>query len=691
MALTIGLALVPLTQPATSWAQPGGNDQATVTEFSRDQVIFDTGAPLGTAIATVPVSGTTDASDGAAIEARAVSALTGGAVTSWQAIATGSNGVWAGALQDVPRHPDWLQIEVRVQGSTSIARTNNSFAAGHVIDLWGQSELHRAVLSNFNSQRTLPTISDPDALQISYFDGTGAGWGVAANFRHVHLSDASPVTGNLNELANMLAAERPGEKFHIVFHTLSGTGAMALTDDSNTSRQWSEDAALKSWALADGQHAGLAIQSWYNADAGVLGANYGTFWLRAISGLAPDGSPDVGLDHYFSELYDYSRTRWAIAGPHRFESNAFDTKIPAIRSSLDIAFQNSELSSRAMRVLEPLAYRNGDAAGGDEAHPNRNNPDGQARLMMFIGQAILQAMGLASFNAVPEFDNAALSGDRTFVRVWSSAGPIITTRSARDEMATLPAGRPQISGFRIDGAEATRVELISGEARVYYNQAGDPFPDGSVLTHASEGVGTEILPDDLTVNEVWKDYPLVDLGQEGVEGIPVRGLTPSSVLDVIPAASAPAGYDPSESIVPAGNPFRNGSDAVSGQGGWSNSNGTSGTFNGDGTVSIDANGGQIRGNVPISVLTQPVIGQTVDVIFYITSPDAAVGDVNVIVRQAGGGGNVVLYDQTITPSLGQLVAIQVSPSAARNRLELLFRRTSGSQNGVYVVRAPVLR
>lgn len=674
----------------TQSSSGGAEGSVTLNAFSRDFPVFDAGAALGLAGAEVPVSGTTDAANGTVIEARAVEAGSGQPVLGWQAVGTAQGGQWAGELADVPLRPAWLQVEARVQGGAAIARASQRFAAGHVIDLWGQSELHRAVLSSFAFNGTLPPVTDDETLQVTFSDATGGGYGGAVEHRFITQSD--PWTGHLVELSNMLAAERPGEKFHITLHTLSGTGVRALLDNTNDDRDWADELALGAVAHADGQVAGLAIQSWYNADAGTLGNSYGDYWLRAITGQDLDGSPWTGFDHSFAELYDYGRTKWVIAGPHRFEAGSFDNPIPAVRTGLNQAFTNPVLTAVAIRGIEPLAYRNGTPSGTDVAHPTQNDRDGFARLMMFMGQGMLHGLGLAAFSEIPRLDQAALSADRTHLRVWSSAGPLITTRSARGEMATLPAGRPELSGFEIDGAEALRVALTGGEAHVYYNQAGDPFPDGSVVTHGNHGIGTTTLPDDLTINEVWKDYPLVDLGQLGVEGIPVRGMTPSSVLDVIPGVSAPAGYDPAESLVPAENPFRTGSASISGVGGWNNvSNGTAGTFNGDGTISLAADNGLVRGNVEVSQLAQPVVGQTVDAVFYLTSPDAASGSLDVTIRQGGGGGNVVLLTQTITPMLGELITFQVTPTANRRRLEILFQRGSGGQSGTYVIHAPVLR
>src|SRR5690606_40894477 len=85
---------------------------------------------------------------------------------------------------------------------------------------------------------------------------------------------------------------------------------------------------------ADGQHVGLAAMSWFAAP-GSLGSAYGEAMFPLFSGKTIAGatvtfpatiSYGAGLsyhaDHWFGELYDYTRTRWVPYGPHRFDIDA---------------------------------------------------------------------------------------------------------------------------------------------------------------------------------------------------------------------------------------------------------------------------------------------------------------------------------------------------------------------------------
>lgn len=666
-ALDLAGGSTPVTTPGGGSTPTDGPSVVAIADFSRDKVLFDRGATVGGSSALIVLTGTAG-DDGLPIYARH------GSSGDWLQISDGaSGGTWAGVLATSSN--EYAPVEV-LQSDGSIVSQTTPCAAGNIIVLWGQSELHRAVLPGFVAQRDLPSINDDEALQVTYCDTTGAGWGQVSNFRHVHISDATPVTGNLNELSNMFAAERPGEKFHIVFHTQSGTGATSLMNDSDPSRQWADDMALRNWAFADGQHPGLAMQCWYNADAGILGSNYGTFWTRAITGQNPDGSAATGLDHYFSEIYDYvDETRFAIAGPQRFEGPAFSATVPAIRAALDVAFENSVLSSVTSRVLEPLAYLNGDAAGGDEAHPNRNDPDGQARLMVLLGYGALQAMGYAP--ATPEIDNAAILPGDAGVEVWSSAGALTTTRAARSELGTLPAGRPAAGPFLVNGAPATDVTLVGGRIRIAW-----PVSDGDTLDFAMGGIGTETLPDDLTINEVWKDYPLVDVGVTSVEGFPVRGRVPLTDLAGIPAASVTPDPNTNPNLLGAG--AQAALLADSGTDRWK-SNDAVGSWSNPAAGTLRLSGAS--SNDEITLLQNPddaFEGLDLEFSFVLSSPDAASGDFLVVAISTGGGTSNVVNTGDFTPVFGarnKVTLVAPYPSGLA-RLELRLQ-TRGSVSGTW--------
>ena len=89
----------------------------------------------------MPLSGT--ATPGAAIEARAVGP-DGEPATGWSAVAVADpSGAWSGAIA-VPLQEDWLRAEVRLEASPetrAVTPADTRFGVGHVIAIWGQSEV----------------------------------------------------------------------------------------------------------------------------------------------------------------------------------------------------------------------------------------------------------------------------------------------------------------------------------------------------------------------------------------------------------------------------------------------------------------------------------------------------------------------------------------------------------------------
>ena len=565
---TAGAGTRPLTLPLT------------LTEFARDQTVFDSGAAFGRDAARVPLSGL--APPGTVIETRAVPAVSPDAsfdassdpgpdgATPWQRIATAdASGAWSGWLESMARAPGWWRAEIRATNAPgNVTRMQARFAAGHVIDVWGQSEWHRAVLPAFTGLGKAEPVRDPEALQVSYVAAAGDGYGKAENRRHAMVTDATPVSSHMTALSNALAALRPGEKFHFVFHTASGTSKADMAHDAPSGRrferQFADDLALHRFAYPEGAGPGLAMESWYNADAS-RARDFVPLTLRVVAGINPDGSPHVlgqnGIDHHlFPELYDPDRTVWAILGPHRFDIAAFADKIPVMRAGLAALFDPADPADVLARTpvhfhrgLEPLTYLNGRADGTDLSHPNTGAEvgDGMHRLMRLTAAGAVEALGLAPFT-VPEFDRATLGPEGRYVEVASSAGPVSTTRALAGDLDSLAPGQPQVWGFRHNGRRVSRADLAGGAVRVYPEGAAS-FGPGDVLDFASDGVGAD-TPEQVSRLQVWRDHPVVaTVGVPGLEGIPLRGLTSQKVLGVFPGGAAPAQAKPARMKKPGRN------------------------------------------------------------------------------------------------------------------------------------------
>jgi hypothetical protein len=555
----------------------------TLNALSRDRALFDSGAAFGRAEASVPFAGSGTA--GEIVQARAISLDDGGATTTpWTDVATiAAGGLWSGTIV-APRSSSWYRPEVRLKATTGVtAQGVNRFGVGHVMAIWGQSEPDR-ILSSFYDNTTPPAVSDPEAVQIIF--------GAAASPSNHFVTTAQPYTAAVAALASSLIATRPDEKFAVIFHTVSGTDVRALVNDGDTSRSWLADKALHDYATADGQKVGFAAMSWFAAP-GSLGSYYGQALFPLLSGKMLDGTPvsfpatipsgvssSFHADHWFGELYDYTNTKWVAYGPHRFDIDAdMQDATHLLGGATQFALTNKQdarASWRAMLAapaatmllplgLEPVAYVNGTntGAGGwtDVPHPAGDTPDGAQAFARLTGLAILQAAGMTSW-AVPEFDNCYWEPAGTYVEVWSSTGPVTTTRLARSE-APLPATYPHwttVLGFQINGQTARNTQIVAGRVRIFPN-AGGNFASTDTIQYGEGGAsGAVKFPQD-ALNAVWKNIPIVDVGAAGLTGIAVRPLpNPSVFANTLPAGvqifstAATGPYFTSPTPVPSGTP-----------------------------------------------------------------------------------------------------------------------------------------
>lgn len=539
---------------------PVATGTVSIANFSRDRTLFDSGAALGQNSADIAIHGTGTA--GEVIQARAFSTDDGGATsTPWADVATtDANGDWAATIS-APRSASWYRVQVRLKTAPAVsAQTATRFGVGHVIAIWGQSEPER-LLSTFQDVTTPPAITDDEAVQILH----GAAGTPTLHF----VTQAAPMTAAIAALADTLIASRPGEKFAVVFQTVSGTDPRALVNDADTSRNWADDRALHDFATADGQHVGIAAMSWFAAP-GNLAATYGEAMFPLFSGktvagaalsfptdITYGGGASYHADHWFGELYDYAHTRWIAYGPHRFDitadmADATHLLGGAVQANM-VNKQAARASWRAMLSLpdatmflplglEPLTYVNGydDGAGGwtDLAHPSGLTADGRQAFGRLTAASVLQAAGLVGW-PVPVFDNCLWEPTGAWVEVWSSAGPVTTTRLARAEapLGTTFPHWTEVMGFQINGQPARNTQITAGRVRIFPESG--PFTHADLLTYGEGGAtGALKFPEDLS-SGVWKNLPIVDLGVPGLAGIPVSSLPDAGVLaNTLPAGSA---------------------------------------------------------------------------------------------------------------------------------------------------------
>ncbi|MCB2128039.1 MAG: hypothetical protein KDE03_02900 [Rhodobacteraceae bacterium] len=558
---------------------PPPSGAVAVAGFSRDRVLFDSGAAFGRAVADIPLVGTATA--GEVVQARALSLDDGGATTTaWVDAGTADGGGnWTGTIT-APRSASWFRVEVRLKANPGITnQAATRFGVGHVIAIWGQSEPDR-IISGFYDNTTPPAVSDPEAVQIIQ--------GAAATPAVTHVSNAQPVTAAVAAMAGTLITARPGEKFALIFHTVPGTDPRELVNDSNAGRMWANDKALHDFATADGQKVGIAAMSWFAAP-GNLGSNYAAALFPLFSGKTTAGAPvsfptdivhpggSYHADHWFGELYDYAHTKWAPYGPHRVDIAADHQDATHFTGgAANPKMQNREAvrqSWRAMLALpdatmflplgsEPMAYVNGydDGAGSwtDQEHPAGNTPDGAQRFARLTAHAILKSAGLAGWT-VPVFDTSLWEPSGAWVEVWSSAGPVTTTRLQRAEapLGTTYSHWTTVVGFQINGVPARNTQIVAGRVRILPNSG--VFTNADAITFGEGGAtGSLKFPQDFPAG-LWKNLPVVDVGLADVGGISVRPLpSPAALTNTLPAGapsfhtSATGPYFVNPANVPAG-------------------------------------------------------------------------------------------------------------------------------------------
>ena len=340
--------------------------------------------------------------------------------TAWVDVAIiGGGGSWSGSI-DVPRSASWYRPEARLKASPSVATQGaNRFGVGHVLAVWGQSE-HANITNSFYSAGTPVPVSDPEAVQIFH--------GAAGAPTRQFITNASPLTDACAAMAASLIAARPGEKFAVILQAVAGTDPRALVNDSDTSRLWANDKALHDLATADGRSVGIAAMSWF-ASPGNLADGYGEAMIQlfakktllganvTIPGTVTYAGGSFPADHWFGELYDYTKTKWVAEGPHRFEidGDMLDaTHLAGGACRLISRTRNCPAcpGGRCLRRPVPACscpldwsrspYANGrdDGAGGwtDTTHPSATE-DGSPAFARLTVLGMLQAAGLTSLGA----------------------------------------------------------------------------------------------------------------------------------------------------------------------------------------------------------------------------------------------------------------------------------------------------
>ena len=482
MAAMIGLALAAgvtaAARGAAGGTEGGGAPEPaslSLTSFSRDMAVFDTGAAFGRSAAPVPVIGT-GALPGDVIEARVVTEAGAEHVAPVDIGQAGADGLFQGTIQ-VPRTPQWLHLEARVKGSgRPWVRRAHRFAAGHVLAYYEQSggghqfAYHDVVGGH-------PTLAAEDDVQVFYHNHDP---------KRIMIRNGtnrpSAQTPGMTHLADVLMKNRPGEKFAVVLHVQDGTNWVELTRDGTRSdgsanpRPFAADKALHNLATADGQQVGFIYTSWYHSTAG-WGSGHGANWAKLALGRNLDGTAAAPPHeftygpalHTLTELYgDYSKTKWGWEHYDHARGGLYGNNInKSVRSTVEL-LSNPHISP----FLTGTAFRQGWVFQGelgssgftDTNHPATDTVDGIPRAARGTALALLTGSGIVA-QPKARIDQVTWAPDGSKVTLGSSQYQLSTVRKMRGWPAVKAADTPDPALYAEYDAEVADVFINDEPAR----------------------------------------------------------------------------------------------------------------------------------------------------------------------------------------------------------------------------------
>lgn len=579
MMIQLGLSIGLVRQ---SQSAGGSSHTASVANFSRDRLVFDSGAQLGQSTAYVPVSGATDAPDGAVIQARAVSVDDGGATSSaWQNVSTAAGGAWFGTLQ-APRNASWYRAEVRVKASTGAAQqTVNRFAAGHVWALWEQSNWAKLFYFNSTLAPLVGTVAADHDVQFVRAGTAAAGATIA------YVYDGAPsLSPAMVDMANALNAHRPGEKFAIACHVVPGTsmgdamtsGAEDAAYSTAGGRDWDDEARINAAIVpelaATGRHVGAVFDmGWISVYAGTTAAVNETLPIfigkdrhgAVVTPASYAFSPTTGglprtLPLAYGGFYDYAYARHAWGGPHgrvhptvaaAAVTTVADYSVPpsgdpeydALIGLIDTTYGSAALPETLPFIGQTAGAERGtsDNSGGwtDQLHMNEVSADGRGRLGR-LGMAMnLKTLGLVGWDW-PSLNGRLDDASGAYVDFWV-AGRNLTTERLRRGEAAMPAIAPHrtdVLGWTINSVPVTRAEIVTGAG-----PAGEDvcrvWPITGSLTYGDNiqyGYGSlpgHYVDEDFT-DLAWKNWLVCDVGQADLPALPVQFRSADALATTLP-------------------------------------------------------------------------------------------------------------------------------------------------------------
>lgn len=468
-----------------------------------------------------------------------------------------------------------LGLNISVTGCVVHQRRQSGTAVPFKVVILGQSEDFYVISPGKNSLQPEPLV-DQGRVTFWWHDRTNNG---ALGVQSVTLDDTAMegdarVTAGMVAMANVFMRHVPGRDVHLIMLVQSGTQPREVMDDAFVpnnpeapKRRWQDDWAVHDAATADGVPVQWGWHSWF-AGPGAYADDHGKafaayLWGRDEAGnllTYSEASPlglTIGADTWavsrtLRDMFGGDGPAWvAMGGSHRFEdysSTDLQSATTYAGGGVQANFLNKERATRSWRALAESAAFAGrvsrvgmhlnahsigepDGAGGwqDGTHPSGWTDDGINYRARQTAHAILRGAGVTGYG-LPVIDNAEWQPDGSYMEFWSSAGPITTLRAAAGDPA-LPGTYPhwtEVLGVQVDGEPAQNTGLAAGRVRVY--------PNSGVFTSLSRvsfgeggGSGNLLFPED-SINALYRDFPIVDVGLTDVPGLPLAHLPDGAVM-----------------------------------------------------------------------------------------------------------------------------------------------------------------
>lgn len=451
----------------------------TLKSFSRDKVIFDSGFSRRLKKAAIPYSGTGPAGEVIQIK---------GEKADWTfETKIDGKGHWK-AVVDFSLGPDWHRPEVRLKNQPEIkARGKHRFAVGHVISIWGQSDLRYPFYKG--NDKKAGEVLDEDALthigMNRFYEGFIEGNSPPEVFVH-RVTNSNKRNMSLVALSNLLSRYRPGEKFQIATHMISGRGLLEATNETDNHWFWEHDAAIHRAHTSDGQNVGFLFMAWTSTieplknmerlfGAAVFQTNNKNEKLPLPLDFPVAGSTRH-IDHSLAEFYDFQKTKIAMMPAFYDENNEFLIRFYK-------HFSHHPAFSKPPLQMELTSVLYGEKKNGqweNQTHSSRNHPDGSPRLMQIFGLALLKHMGLwkKPWPVMDSIDWNHDKGKNTAALSWSQ-GELTTLRKLRD-----PKSPGLVANLLINGEFADKAVIENGKVLVQKNDLSpwNPATDRITLT-----------------------------------------------------------------------------------------------------------------------------------------------------------------------------------------------------------------